>query len=541
MALEAARGLAGAGAAVERVGLEVLHVLQPGHVGGEVLDAARDAVQPGQRGGEPGDQGLEGDQQADRDVPLDRAHTADPQDQRAVQGGERRRDHAQPGARHAEPLLLLQGGGVLPGPLAEVAVLTARRLHRLDELQAGVGGVGEPGRVGAQLRRAGGAQPDDDPHGHDVQQGHADADERQLRVVGVEQHRVQHDHDRVHARRREVTGQGLGDRVVGLEPLHQVGRAALGEERHRQPQQVPQEPGAGQGGGDDAAVQQVRLLEPGQHDREQHARRHRREQHPEQRGLVPDQELVDVGAAERGHRRTDRHQQQARQDGGGHGARGAPQPGGHRTQDTGLAPAPGEVLAGLHDQHDAGEAAVEVLHRDEAAALAGVVDVDAPAAEAAAHAVVDDVVVELPEQDGRRLHLGEGGQIHLHALGRQAVTAGRLQQVAGARAVTGDTAGDAQLLQRDVLAVVAEHHRQGGGAALHGLHLEHGGRADRLGLALGHLAFRRGGAAPAPGLLRGRAHGSSQSTGRWSASRIDPVASVMEVSLYGGPSADDHR
>ncbi len=35
-----------------------------------------------------------------------------------LRGGEGRRDHAQPGARHPEPLLLLQGGGVLPRPLA---------------------------------------------------------------------------------------------------------------------------------------------------------------------------------------------------------------------------------------------------------------------------------------------------------------------------------------------------------------------------------------------------------------------------------------
>ncbi|CAM5662774.1 hypothetical protein SVIOM74S_09869 [Streptomyces violarus] len=301
-----------------------------------------------------------------------------------------------------------------------------------------------------------------------------------------------------------------------------------------------QEASAGEGRGDDPAVQQVGLLEPGENDGEQDARRHRREQRRQQRGLVPDQELVDVGAAERGHGRADPHQQQTRQDGGGHRARGTAQPGGHRAQDAGLAAAPGEVLAGLHDQHHTGEAAVEVLHGDKPAALARVVDVDPTAAEAAAHAVIDDVVVELPEQDGRRLHLGEGGQVHLHALGRQAVTAGGLEEVAGARAVAGDAAGDAQLLQRDVLAVVAEHHREGGGAALHGLHLEHGGRADGLRPGLGHLALGRGGAAPAPGVRCGRGHGSSQSTGRWSASRIDPEASVMEFSLNGGPSAEDH-
>ncbi len=303
---------------------------------------------------------------------------------------------------------------------------------------------------------------------------------------------------------------------------------------------MAQEAGAGEGGGDDPAAQQVRLLQPGQDDGEEDGRAHRREQHAEQGGLAADQEHVDVGAAERGHGRADHDEEQARQHRRGHRARGAAQPGGHRAEHTRLAAALAEALAGLHHQHDAGEAAVEVLHRHETAALAGVVDVDPAAAEAAPHAVVDDVVVELPEQHGRGLHSGEGGRVHLHALGRQTVTAGRLQQVACTRAVPGDTARDAQLLQRDVLAVVAEDHRQGGGAALHGLHLEDGGCADGLRLPLGHRALRRGGATAAPRVLRG-AHGSSQSTGRSSARRSEASARVMEVREKGGPSADDHR
>ena len=177
---------------------------------------------------------------------------------------------------------------------------------------------------------------------------------------------------------------------------------------------------------------------------------------------------------------------------------GAAQPGRHGAHDAGLAAALLEVRARLQDQHDTGEAGVEVLHGHETAALAGVVDVHPAPAEAAAHAVVDDVVVELPEQDRRRPHLGERGRVHLHALGGEAVTPRRLQQVAGPRAVARDTAGDAQLLQRDVPSVVAEHHRERGGAALHGLHLEDGGCTDGLDPALGDRAFGRRGAAAAP-------------------------------------------
>ena len=68
----------------------------------------------------------------------------------------------------------------------------------------------------------------------------------------------------------------------------------------------------------------------------------------------------------------------------------------------GLAAAPAEVVGpGSKVEDDTGEAGVEVLHRHETAALVGVVDVHAAPAEAAPHAVVDDVVVELPEQDRR--------------------------------------------------------------------------------------------------------------------------------------------
>lgn len=125
------------------------------------------------------------------------------------------------------------------------------------------------------------------------------------------------------------------------------------------------------------AAQQVGLLQPGQQDRQQHAGAHRREQHAQQGGLAADQEHVDVGAAQRGYRRTDRHQEEAGEDGGGQGARSAAHPGGHGAEDTGPAAALLEAVVRLHDEDDTGEAGVEVLHRHEPAALARVVDVDA--------------------------------------------------------------------------------------------------------------------------------------------------------------------
>ena len=205
---------------------------------------------------------------------------------------------------------------------------------------------------------------------------------------------------RVHARRGEVAGQGLGHRVVGLEPLHQVGRAALGEEGDRQPQQMPQEAGAAQRGGDDAAAQQVRLLQPGQHGGQRHHRApSTRTARPAARsGRRSGTCRCTYGSARAPPRRP-------RPAAGWRAARPAWCPWcraagpAWRPGRPGLRPPWRKSVAGLEDQHDAGEAGVEVLHRHEAAALAGVVDVHAAPAEAAAHAVVDDVVVELPEQD----------------------------------------------------------------------------------------------------------------------------------------------
>ncbi len=317
---------------------------------------------------------------------------------------------------------------------------------------------------------------------------------------------------------------------------------------------MPQETGAAERRGDDAAAQQVGLLQGGEYGGEHQGRRHRGEEHAQQGRLLADEEHVDVRTAQRGHRRTDGHQQEAGDHGGEHGARRAAQTGRQRAHDALLAAGAAEARAGLEDERDAGEAGVELVHGDEPAPLAGVVDVHAPAAEAAAHALVDDVVVELPEEDGRRVHPGERGQVHLHALGREPVTAGGLEEVAGAGAVPGHPTGDAQLLQGHEAAEVAEHHGQRGGAALHRLHLQHGGRAygtGRAALGDGRTAAPApagrdpGGRGPGAGPVRGgvlrHGHGSSQSTGRCAARWTAPVTGVVESTGYGGPPAEDHR
>ncbi len=452
---------------------------------------------------------------------------------------------------------------MLSGPAAEEAVLAARRLHRLDELKTAVRGVGQPGALGAQLAGTGGPHPDRDPQGDHVEQRHRHADERELRIVGPQQHRVEHDHHSVHGGGGQVAGEGLGDRVVGLEALDQIGRVALGVEGDRQSEQVPEEAGAAQGRGDDAPAQQVGLQQGGEGRGEYEGDGHRGEQHTQQGRLLPDEEHVDVRTAQGRHRRADRDEQEAADHGGGHGARSAPQAGRHAAQDPRPAAAPAESVTGLEGEDDTGEARVELVHGDEPAALAGVVDVDAPAPVPPGRALVDDVVVELPEQDGRAAHLGERGQVHLHALGLQPVPAGGLEEVAGAGAVPGDPAGDAQFFEGDEAAVVAEHHGQGGGAALHRLHLQHGGGAYGAGRTapgrgrgracgcaasaapgLGAVAAASGGrelGLPLPRSGPWGGHGSIQSTGRWAARRTAPVTGVRESTAYGGPSAEDHR
>ena len=132
----------------------------------------------------------------------------------------------------------------------------------------------------------------------------------------------------------------------------------------------------------------------------------------------------------------------------------------------------------------------------------------------------------------------------------QAVTAGRLEQVAGARAVAGDTAGDAQLLQRHVpcrsgrAPWPARRRRTprppSGGRWACGRSSPSGLGAARRGVRRGPGGWRR----CCRGCLRrcaGGGHGSSQSTGRWSASRIEPVASGHGVererrAVRGGPA-----
>ena len=230
--------------------------------------------------------------------------------------------------------------------------------------------------------------------------------------------------------------------------------------------------------------------------------------------------------------------------GGEHGARGAAQPGRQAPRIPACGRRGGSRRR-ARGQHDAGEAGVELVRVTNRRPLAGSLMCTPRRPKRRHRPVVHDVVVELPEEDGRCPHLGERRRFHLHALGLSARNCGRPSGRCWPASRRGRRRRRCAVPPAARAAVVAEHHGQRGGAALHGLHLEHGGGAYGLGLlalryrprprtspaarcvvrpvpaAAGRRELRRGGRGVRSG------HGSSQSIGRWSARWMAPVARVM--------------
>ncbi|MEZ4580443.1 MAG: hypothetical protein R3A10_02090 [Caldilineaceae bacterium] len=137
------------------------------------------------------------------------------------------------------------------------------------------------------------------------------------------------------------------------------------------------------------------------------------------------------------------------------------------------------------------QCALEVVMRHLLDAAGRVVDVQ--------HLVIvtldDDVLAALEERDERRRH----GQHLLDAdvivkFGLEPVLARGLDHIVGRRAVPGDAAGLAQLLEFNIAAVKAQNDGQRHRARLRRLHLHDGGRAPaslrlrrRIGRGLGCL------------------------------------------------------
>ena len=112
--------------------------------------------------------------------------------------------------------------------------------------------------------------------------------------------------------------------------------------------------------------------------------------------------------------------------------------------------------------------------------LAGIVQVDLVLAEALDH----EEVVEVPVHDDRHRQLAHLVRLLAEAARLEPVLARGLEHVAGLAAVARDAALLAQPRERDEGAVVLEHDRERGGAALGRLHLQARGRVNPLAAAL---------------------------------------------------------
>src|SRR5262249_53930749 len=129
-----------------------------------------------------------------------------------------------------------------------------------------------------------------------------------------------------------------------------------------------------------------------------------------------------------------------------------------------------EIRPRLERENDAREGAVELVERDDARPLRRIAQEDLAAAPESPEA---EEVVEVPEEDERELLRVELLELLLEALRDEAVLPCGLEDVARLGAVARNPALDAQLLERDDLAVVLEDDRERRRATLDGLHLEH--------------------------------------------------------------------
>ena len=104
--------------------------------------------------------------------------------------------------------------------------------------------------------------------------------------------------------------------------------------------------------------------------------------------------------------------------------------------------------------------------------IAGIVDIDVAAVDPFQH----HEMVEVPVDDAGHRQFVQRRRLLAETLGVEAEGARRPDDVAGLAAVARDAAGNAKLLQRNPRAVMREHHRQRGRAALDGFHLQDGRR-----------------------------------------------------------------
>ena len=460
---------------VHRV-LGVLHdVLDALHVRAHLLYGLARRDQRHRGLAELGQKALKGQDHARRELPVDGQPDAGHHDRAVGDGRDQRGQRAEVLAELLIAHLLRVHAGLIAGPPLEKAVFRAAGLDGLYHLYARHGGARElalvallhPGDVDALF----GYQPRE-----------AEIDDYGRHAHEREQYAVTEHHDEIEQHQRRVYdewGEDLdhaaGNGGVGVLPLLDVARHALGEKGHGQMQYLPHEGGAAHYG--QLAVYPQGVYGPYPLDRQPHrAEEHQRQGEAAQPAdVLPGQQPVEEDVREHAvyypDERGDEGGQQHERNGRARAVQALSGKGEHRLR---LA-ARLEVRARLEQQAYAGEGLVEGLHRHGIAALRRVVEQGLVALEAVEHHEVVEVPVYYA---GEAALAAQRVGFVAAALGDKAVAPGGPDHVPGVRAVPGDAAVRAHLLQGHPLAVICQHHGEAGGAALQRLHLHDDGDPD---------------------------------------------------------------
>ena len=451
-----------------RVGLVVEDIVEAGDLSLDGLQLGAEAHQAVERSRETARQRLKRHQPADRKRAVENAQPADPQDRHRRKPRQQRRDDAQQPRQHAELLPRDEGLGVQPGPPGEKVALGAVRLQRLDHADAVHRRAGEDAFFLEQAAIAVLAGPRHHTQGRNVECRHDESDEREHRVVGQHDRRVDGHRQRVDRVGGELARDHLRYAVVRGDPVGDVAGETLAEKRHRQGDHVPEEARTrhqrelGLHAGD------ADLLQPGEHalrDR-RHAEADQQRRH--ERIAAGDQDIVHEHLGKGGDRQPRNDEQQSRRDDEEKRRPRLAEAREQARQNVRTAAAAAEFRAGLERQADAGETLVELLERQFAPALSRVVDVHRPPGDA----FENDEVVEIPEDDHREGEVEQVRRLAPVALRGKAVFPRRAQNVHRLAAVPRNAAAHAQFLERNPAPVIGEDHREARRAAFGRLHLQ---------------------------------------------------------------------
>ena len=313
-----------------------------------------------------------------------------------------------------------------------------------------------------------GALAIDDAQHEEVHQRDRHAYRREQDVVAEHQRRIEPGGDQPDRADGQVARQHRRHPVVARDPVADLAGVPLHEELDGQPQHVPQEPAGGGNRQLRRRTHQEVLLQRRQGRAQQRGDPHAHQQRTKPAVGAADENLVDEDLCERRDGETGDHQPQA----GQHAERDrqphASDPSRQRRDHAGLASALLELRARFEREHHARQPLVELLGGDGAASVGRIVEEHLARGESLQH----QEMIELPEDDARRLDPVETLKLDLVARTGQPVPLPGRQHVGGGAAVARHAAVNAKLLQRHPLPEVSQDNAEARRTALHRLHLE---------------------------------------------------------------------